>query len=43
MPKTTYKDLDAWDRAMDLACETYRVTREFPRDERFGFDVTDLA
>jgi four helix bundle protein len=34
--KWSHKDLDAWQRALSLAEETYRVTREFPSDERFG-------
>ena len=42
MPKSTgrritsYRDLDAWQLAMDVVIETYRVTAAFPADERFG-------
>jgi four helix bundle protein len=32
----TYRDLIAWQRAMDLACETYHLTAGFPRDEMYG-------
>lgn len=31
-----YRDLVIWQRAMGLAEATYRVTRGFPSDERFG-------
>jgi len=31
-----YKDLVAWQKAMDLITEIYRVTRKFPKDELFG-------
>ena len=31
-----YRDLVIWQRAMGLAEATYRITRSFPRDERFG-------
>ncbi len=34
--KTFYRDLIAWRTAMDLVTEIYRVTRAFPRDERYG-------
>ena len=33
---TEYKELAAWQRAMDLVREVYRCTRNFPRDEVFG-------
>ena len=32
----SYKDLDAWRVGMDVVQATYRLTRDFPRDERFG-------
>jgi four helix bundle protein len=32
----TYNQLDAWKRAIDLACEVYRISKLLPRDERFG-------
>ncbi len=31
-----YKDLIAWQKAMDLVEVIYRVTRQFPIEERFG-------
>ncbi|MFT3787822.1 MAG: four helix bundle protein [Tepidisphaeraceae bacterium] len=36
MPVSSYKELLAWQRAMELAEEIYRLTRSFPDDERFG-------
>ena len=32
----SYRDLEVWKRAMDLAVATYELTREFPREEQFG-------
>lgn len=31
-----YRDLRAWQHAMDLVTQIYRVTRTFPRDELYG-------
>jgi four helix bundle protein len=31
-----YQDLEVWQKAMDLVLETYRLTKTFPSDERFG-------
>ena len=41
----TYKDLFAWQRGMDLACEVYHLTATFPRDETYGLtrQVRDSA
>jgi len=36
MPATSYEQLDAWKRGMDLVCEVYRVTQLLPSAERFG-------
>jgi four helix bundle protein len=36
MAVSDYKDLIAWQRAMDLVVEIYELTRCFPTDERFG-------
>ena len=36
MALKTYRDLTVWQKAMDLVVLTYTVTRQFPRDERFG-------
>jgi len=32
----SYRDLMAWQRAMDLVEETYRLTRSFPKEEVYG-------
>ena len=32
----SYQDLAVWQRAMDLAKNIYRVTADFPSEERFG-------
>ncbi len=32
----SYRDLDVWQKAMDLAVECYRLTAGFPQTERFG-------
>jgi 23S rRNA-intervening sequence protein len=31
-----YKDLRVWQKAMDLAQLVYKLTREFPSEEKFG-------
>ena len=31
-----HRDLVAWQKAMELVTEIYRVTREFPKDELYG-------
>jgi four helix bundle protein len=31
-----FRDLEVWQKAMDLVVETYRVTRSFPSEERYG-------
>ena len=31
-----YRELEVWQRGMDLAAECYQVTRAFPKDELFG-------
>ena len=42
MPQSTrtrigsYRDLDVWQFAMNIAIEIYRVTRAFPPEEKFG-------
>lgn len=33
---SNYRQLIAWQRAMDLACDVYEKTNAFPREERFG-------
>lgn len=32
----SYRDLVAWQKAMDLVAATYRITAQFPRDEIYG-------
>ena len=32
----SYRDLDSWQLAMDTVVATYRLSRAFPADERFG-------
>jgi four helix bundle protein len=32
----TFKDLLVWQKAMDLAVEVYRLTKNYPRHERYG-------
>jgi four helix bundle protein len=36
MALQNYRDLEVWQRAMTLAEDCYKVTREFPREELFG-------
>ena len=36
MAVRNYRDLVAWQRAMDLVVEIYGITKSFPRDEIFG-------
>jgi four helix bundle protein len=32
----TFKDLIVWQKAMDLSVEIYRLTKNYPSDERYG-------
>jgi four helix bundle protein len=32
----SYRDLVAWNKAMELVTEIYRVTKKFPQEELFG-------
>ena len=32
----SFRDLEVWKLAMDLAVECYRVTKAFPKEELFG-------
>ncbi len=36
MAVQTYRQLIAWQRAMDFAEEVYRATRSFPKEELYG-------
>lgn len=35
-PIRDYKDLQVWQKAMDLAKSVYQLTRTFPSEEKFG-------
>jgi four helix bundle protein len=35
-PVTSYRDLVAWQRAVDMAEAVYRLSAGFPREEQFG-------
>lgn len=32
-----FEDLEVWQKAHAVVLETYRTTKSFPNDERFGF------
>ena len=32
----SYRDLDVWQKAMDLVLECYKLAQRFPSDERYG-------
>src|SRR5580765_3070336 len=34
-----YKDLEVWQKAVDLVVDTYQITKRFPSDERFGLVI----
>ena len=36
MALRSYRDLEVWQKAMELAVEAYNVTRGYPADEKFG-------
>jgi four helix bundle protein len=35
-PITSFRDLEVWQRSIDLVEACYRITASLPRDERFG-------
>ena len=35
----SFRDLQAWQKAVDLVSEIYALTRSFPRDELFGLSA----
>jgi four helix bundle protein len=39
MPVRSYRDLDVWQKAIELAVECYGIGREFPTDERFALGL----
>jgi four helix bundle protein len=36
MSLRSYKELDVWQLGMDLVVDSYRISRPFPAEERFG-------
>jgi four helix bundle protein len=38
-PLESFKQLDVWQNAMDLAVSIYQLTKGFPASERFGLTV----
>src|SRR5579863_316833 len=35
--KQSFRDLQVWQRSMELTVAVYRLTQHFPREEAFGF------
>ena len=35
-PLSSYRELIAWQKAIDLVTEIYSITKEFPREETYG-------
>lgn len=36
MSSKSYRDLEVWQRAMDLVVECYQLTKKFPKNEIYG-------
>ncbi len=36
MNYTSYRNLDVWQKAMDLVIECYQITKDFPKSEIYG-------
>jgi four helix bundle protein len=36
MVHTSYRDLDVWQKAMDVVVECYKITKTFPKNETYG-------
>lgn len=34
-----FRDLEVWQRAVDLVVESYRITKTFPSEERYGLSA----
>ncbi|HET6632843.1 MAG TPA: four helix bundle protein [Rhodanobacteraceae bacterium] len=39
MSITHFRDLDVWRVAMDMTCQVYELTADFPREERYGLSA----
>jgi len=35
----SYRDLEVWQKAMDLVVECYKITEQFPKDEIYGLII----
>jgi len=35
----TFRDLKVWQKAIELAKEIYKITKDFPREEQYGLSV----
>ena len=36
MVHTSYRDLDVWQKAMNVVVECYKITKTFPKSETYG-------
>ena len=36
MSHTSYRDLEVWQKSMDLVVECYKITKSFPKSEIYG-------
>lgn len=39
MALKSYRELIVWKKSLTLVCDVYRMTAEFPKDERFGLTL----
>lgn len=39
MTHTSYRDLDVWQKAMNLVTECYKITKTFPKHEIYGLSA----
>ncbi|MGH9605175.1 MAG: four helix bundle protein [Terracidiphilus sp.] len=39
----SFRDLQVWQRAMELAVVIYRLTRQFPREELYGLTTQNAT
>jgi len=35
----THKDLDIWQKGLDLVTKVYKITRDFPKEEMYGLSA----